>query len=331
MTQPRVILAVDAGGSSTRCMLASTDGSVLGFGTGGPGNHILSGWETTRASFRDATANALRSAGAVAASVAVAVAGSAGVGPNGQGREVIEWLLTDLVPQAARVQATGDMVASFWGALPVPVGVVVTAGTGSVAFGRNPGGRTCQVGGWGHIMGDEGSAYDIATRALRAMARAVDGRAAPTALTPRLIAAIGESSAVDAAVRLYTGSGSREEIASLAVHVTAAAECGDTVAVAILRRAGEELGLMAATALHTLELHNEPVSVSFAGSVFDAGRWVCQPFAAAIQAATPAARIEPPLLSPLGGAFRLATAMLGTVEDDGVIEHLRSELARYGG
>ena len=331
MSQPRVILAVDAGGSTTRCMLASTDGSVLGFGTGGPGNHILSGWETTRASFRDATTHALRCAGAVATTVDVAVAGSAGVGPNGQGREVIEWLLTDLVPPATRVQATGDMVAGFWGALQVPVGVVVTAGTGSVAFGRNPRGNTCQVGGWGHIMGDEGSAYDIATQALRAMARAVDGRAAPTDLTPRLIAAIGGRSAVDAAVRLYTESGSREEIASLAVHVTAAAERGDAVAVAILRRAGEELALMAVTALHMLELQAEPVSVSFAGSVFEAGSWVYEPFAAAVHAAMPAARIEPPLLSPLGGAFRLAIAMLGTAEEDGVIERLRGELARHGG
>ena len=312
-------------------MLASTDGSVLGFGTGGPGNHILSGWETTRASFRDATADALRNAGVAATTVDVAVAGSAGVGPNGQGREVIEWLLSDLVPQAVLVQATGDMVAGFWGALRVPVGVVVTAGTGSVAFGRNPRGGTCQVGGWGHIMGDEGSAYDIATQALRAMARAVDGRAVPTALTPLLIAAIGERSAVDAALRLYTESGSREEIAALAVQVAAAADREDAVAATILRHAGEELGLMAVTALRALDLQSQPVSVSFAGSVFEAGKWVYEPFAAAIHAEAPTARIEPPLLSPLGGAFRLAIAMLGVPEDNGVIERLQSELAMHGG
>jgi N-acetylglucosamine kinase len=225
------------------------------------------------------------------------------------------------------VRAFGDMVAAFWGALREPLGVVVTAGTGSVAFGRNARGHTCQVGGWGHILGDEGSAYDIATQALRAMARAADGRGVPTGLASRLIAALGQTTAVDAALRVYTEPCGREEIAALALQVADAAECGDPVARAIFQSAGAELGLLAVTALRRLELLHESVSVSFAGSVFAAREVVYAPFAAAIQAQAPLARVEPPLLSPLGGAFRLGIEVLGVAYDDRVIQRLQRALA----
>jgi N-acetylglucosamine kinase len=325
-----IILAIDAGGSNTRCLLASAHGSVLGFGTGGPGNHILCGWEVAQASFKEATAQALRAAGTAAVVVDVAVAGSAGVGAKGEGRELVEWLLRDLVPQSTAVQAAGDMVTGFWGALRVPIGVVVTAGTGSVAFGRNARGTICQVGGWGPIMGDEGSAYDIATCGLRAMARATDGRGTPTALDTLLPAALGADTAIDAALRVYTEPVGREDIAALAVEVAAAATAGDRVATEILRRAGEELGLLAVTVLRTLALADEPVSVSFAGSVFQAGRLVYEPFVASLNARAPLARVEPPLLSPLGGAFRMGLEALGITHDDTVIERLRAELPRNG-
>ncbi len=96
-------MAIDAGGTSTRCMLASSDGAVRGIWKGGPANHILSGWETAKASLTDATRQALAAAGS--SDVDVAVIGSAGVGPNGEGCEAVEWLLRELVPGAKQVLA----------------------------------------------------------------------------------------------------------------------------------------------------------------------------------------------------------------------------------
>lgn len=320
----RRILAVDAGGSTTRCVVVGEDGAVQGFGRGGPANHILSGWETARESLRQATAAALGGAGA---GIDVAVVGSAGVGPNGEGHEIVESLLAELVPGAAVVRATGDMVTAFWGALSVPVGVVVSAGTGSVCFGRNAAGATCQVGGWGHIMGDEGSAYDIAVQALRAVARAADGRAAPTALAAGLGAVLGGDQALHLAARVYGEPLNRDQIAALAVAVAAVARDGDATAQDILRRAGEELGWAAAAALRTLGLLEVPVAVSFAGAVFEAGDMVRQPFAATIAAANARARVERPLLPPVGGAVRLAMAELGLRVEAAQVERLRAELA----
>ena len=324
----RAILAIDAGGSTTRCALVGDNGTVYGVGRGGPANHILSGWETARASLQQATSEAMRLAGIRGERVNVVAVGSAGVGSNGEGREVVESLLAELVPNAGVVRATGDMVAAFWGALRTPVGVVVSAGTGSVCYGRNARGVSCQVGGWGHVMGDEGSAYDIATRALRAVARAADGRSVPTAMTGALGAALDVTSAIGIALRVYGEPLSRERLAALAAEVAAVARTGDPTALGILRLAGEELGIAAGAALHNLELLDSPVVVSFAGSVFAAGDLVMDSFRGILAAANSRARIEPPLLPPVGGAYRLGMADLGESVGDDLLERVREELSR---
>jgi N-acetylglucosamine kinase-like BadF-type ATPase len=319
----RILLAIDAGGSGTRCVVASSTGTILGSGSGGAGNHILDGWELAKASLAEATGAALTAAGRPRLDTAVAA--SAGVGAAGEGKEPVEALLAELLPGARVVRATGDMVAALWGALREPIGVVVAAGTGSVCFGRNRAGETRQVGGWGHLMGDEGSAYDIALRALRAVARAEDGRGPATALREHVLRALEASSPIEVALQIY-GSQSRERIASLARVAGEAALGGDEAARAILRDAGEELGLAAASALRVLGL--ESGVVSYAGSVFDAGAAILVPFAATVARAMPAARVEPPFLPVLGGALRLALRDAGEAENAAVLEAWRAALRR---
>jgi N-acetylglucosamine kinase len=301
------LVALDAGGTRTRCAVASSTGRFLGRGDGGPANHILDGWEVARASIAAAVGEGVRSAGP--GGVDAVVAASAGVGARGEGREVIESLLRELVPQARVVLAVGDMVAGLWGALPSGVGAVVTAGTGSVALARNAAGDLWQVGGWGHVMGDEGSGYDVAVRALRAAARATDGRGAPTRLAEALLRRAEVDSLIELALRLYAESWGRDRIAALAAEVAKLAAEGDEIAVSILRRAGEDLALAAVTALRGLGLEAAPVS--YAGSLFDAGAPLLKPFAVAVTRAAPNARVEAPLLPPLGGSLRLAAGAAG--------------------
>lgn len=303
--RPHLILAIDAGGSSTRCLLADSSGTVLAHGRGGAGNHILSGWDVTRASITQAIAQACGDAAVAPTDITCAVAGSAGIGANGEGRELVEWLLRETLP-AARVQAVGDMVAAFWGALAGEVGVVVAAGTGSVCYARNPSGKTCQVGGWGQILGDEGSAYDIAVRALRAGARAADQRGPDTVLTDLTANALGVRSFVEVALRVYGDPMTREAIAALATCVWEAANRGDAVARAILAEAGSELGLAAVTALRTLDLANAVVPVAYTGAVFDAGPLILESFQHTLALACPHAVLRQPEFPPVIGAFKLA-------------------------
>jgi N-acetylglucosamine kinase-like BadF-type ATPase len=319
---PDLILALDAGGSSTRSLMLRRDGTVLGSGRGGPGNHILSGWDTARASIAAAVAGACAVAEVCAGDVAVTVASSAGVGANGEGAEVVEALLRELMP-AARVSAVGDMVAAFWGALNTDFGVVVAAGTGSVCYGRNRAGVSRQVGGWGQIMGDEGSAYDIAVRALRAGARATDGRGPQTALCERFSAALGVGDFIGVAIRVYGEPMPRDEIAKLATTVAETAAAGDAVARDILVKAGRELGLAAITALRALSLNSEPPPVAYTGAVFDAGAPLVDAFCTTISAACPAARIAPAEFPPIIGAFKLALRAAGAEFTPAIAARLR--------
>jgi glucosamine kinase len=318
----RILLAIDAGGTHTRCAIAASDGRLLGRGSGGPGNHILDGWQTARDSLASATAEAIASAGDPR--LDAAVAGSAGVGPNGEGREVVEALLAELLPGAERRRATGDMVAALWGALRTPEGVVVSAGTGSVCLGRNAAGAMRQVGGWGHLMGDEGSAYDIAIRALRAVARAEDGRAPATALRAALLRRAEVGSPIELALQVYGAPHGRERLAGLALAVAEAAGEGDATAREILRHAAEELACAAATAMRALAL--EEGVVSYAGAVFAAGAAILEPFAGYIRQAAPRARVEPPFLPALGGALRLALRDTGDAERLDVLERWRENV-----
>ncbi len=286
-------------------MIARADGTVLAQARTGPGNHILSGWEVARTSISAAIAQVCTAAAAPVETIDCAVAASAGVGANAEGCEVIEALLTEIVP-GARVRAVGDMVAAFWGALAADFGVVVAAGTGAVCYGRNRTGASIQVSGWGQIMGDEGSAYDIAVRGLRAGARALDGRGPRTALLEGIADALGVSGFVEVAFRVYGEPLAREAIAGLATIVCRAATDGDAVAIAILADAGAELGAAAVAALRSLCLADVEAPVAYTGAVFDAGAFIVEPFCRTVRAACPRTVITSAVFPPVVGAFKIA-------------------------
>jgi N-acetylglucosamine kinase-like BadF-type ATPase len=144
--------------------------------------------------------------------------------------------------------------------------VVAIAGTGSVAFAQCADGRRTRAGGWGYIVGDEGSAYDIACQALNAVLKAFDGRGPPTALTPALLAACGAAQPPDLVGYVYGSGVDRHALARLAVHVSRAADEGDVVAMAILDRAGDELAALAAAAARAAGLEGK-VRCGLAGGV----------------------------------------------------------------
>lgn len=319
------VLALDAGGTTTDCWVVGADGTVLGAGRGGPGNHILGSLDVVRVSFAEAIDGALATAGAERSSIAGAVAGCAGIEATGETRGPIEQLLEEFVTDAcAHIAAYGDMVSAFHGALPGGVGVVVNAGTGAVAYGENAAGQAVQVDGWGDLFGDDGSAYAIGRAALRAAAKSLDGRGPETTLITRMPAALGVESMPAAAYAVYGAEAQRTMVAGLAVAVAATAGDGDAVAQEILHDAGAALAATAAACLRRLDLTTrEDARVATAGSVFNAGGLVEQAFAQGLRDAHGAARIVPAVLPPAGGAAKLAWRGLGQTWDDTAVARAR--------
>ncbi len=322
-----VILAIDGGGTTTRCLAIDSDGAVRGSAEAGPSNHILSPWDTVRESIESAIRGAMEEGSLEAKAVACVSLGTAGIGAGGEGKETIEDLAREILP-VERITATGDMVIAFHGAIMEDCGVVANAGTGSVVYGKSPSGAYRQVGGWGHVLGDEGSAYDIAVGGLRAATRFLDGRGESTALVDRIPPALDVSDMIQVAFKVYGLNMSREEIAGLAKIVAEAADDGDEVSRGLLRSAAEELALAVTAAIGELGMKSQRVPVSYVGSVFNSGELVIHPFAEAVTTKYPRADVLPPKFPAIIGAFVLGAEEAGWDVSAQTLTNIKESLSR---
>ena len=168
------------------------------------------------------------------------------------GRTAPNLLAPHLLPIAREVAITNDAEFALAGLDSGP-GVALIAGTGSIALGRDASGRMIQVGGWGHLLGDEGSAYDIGRRAAQAAARAADGRGPTTALLQLVLERWGLTAPRSMIDHAYLTQ-EKAPIASLAPGVLALARRGDHVARAIRRQACEELAQAAIAVIDSLNV-----------------------------------------------------------------------------
>ncbi len=232
-------LGVDAGGTSTRAVVADSAGRVLGVGLGGTGNWQAVGAAEAGATVRAAAAAALAGAGVEAGSLRGSFFGLAGVRTEEE-RAVMGAELASLALGGA-LGVGGDLEAAHAGALGGGAGVVVIAGTGSAAWGRNAAGETWQAGGWGWIVDDKGGGYWLAVRGLAAACEAADGRGAATVLGARSEAFFGAGGLRELLRELHAGRRDRAAVAAFAREVREAAEAGDAVAEELVEEAVREL------------------------------------------------------------------------------------------
>jgi len=166
---------------------------------------------------------------------------------------------------------TTDAAVALAGAVASGLGIVVIAGTGSMALGRNGQGRTARAGGWGYVFGDEGGAFDMVRQAARAALRMEEGWGPATALRAALLDATGSASANEMLHRFYTPEWERSRVASLAPLLGRAAGEGDAVAAHVVNQAAQELAHLAAAVRTQLWEPGEAVNVAYAGGVFESG------------------------------------------------------------
>jgi N-acetylglucosamine kinase-like BadF-type ATPase len=212
----------------------------------------------------------------------------------------------DRALNVSELELVTDAQAALEGALDGKAGVVVIAGTGSIAIGVDETGRQARAGGLGPTLSDEGSGYDIARRALRAITAAFDGRAPETMLTELVCKALGVAGPDDLPSVIYNSDSDPVDIAPLAKLVDEAARAGDEVARGILASAGRELGRLAASVIEKLSLNSIAFRVACVGGVFKSGEFVLQSFRELVLRVSARAEIGPAVYSPAIGAARLA-------------------------
>lgn len=172
---------------------------------------------------------------------------------------ILKHIAGDLPVGAGQLCVVHDSVNALEGATAGQTGLIVIAGTGSVVSrGRNSQGRDLRVGGWGHLFGDEGSAYWIGREAVRALLGAFDQTGEAKQLTPMFFKRLHVSSAYELKDMYYSGCFTRDHLAGLSIWVNEAAEAGDFVVRHILCSAGEELARLALAILSLLFAPADP-------------------------------------------------------------------------
>ncbi len=298
MTTQAYFLGVDGGQSRTTALIGDAQGHVLGAGQAGPCNHA--GASEGRAKLENAVRGSVAQACAEARlDLAQVRFASACLGFSG-GPDDKEEIVRPLIP-AARIEVTNDAWIALAGATAGQPGLIVIAGTGSIALGRNAAGRSARAGGWGYVFGDEGGAFDITRHALRAALRFEEGWGPATSLRAALLEAAAASSANELLHRMYTPEFPRPGIARLARLVDEAARAGDAVAASILVKAAGALASAAAAVRGQLFRADEPALVCPVGGVFRSQ--ILREHFERITSAVPGNTIADPRHGPAAGAW----------------------------
>jgi N-acetylglucosamine kinase-like BadF-type ATPase len=321
-----VILAIDGGGSRTRCLAIDHPCQVISQSESGPSNHLLVARDVVKRSLTEAISQALKSAGLDREDVVCIAAGMAGIDFDGAGAAEMQTLLREMGFE--NLVLNGDMVIAHAGALELKPGVVALAGTGSAILGIGADGQRVKVGGWGPVYGDEGSAYRIAQMALRAAARGYDGRGPATALTERLLRALDLVEFRETVSRIYVEGMEPREIAALSRVAYEVAEGGDEVARRIFFRAGEELAESVEAAIRQLGLSQREVAVSYQGSVLESCALLRERFEETLGREEPKCLLLPPRFEAVIGAYLLGRNALGWVVDSNVLDDLERNIVR---
>ena len=189
-------------------------------------------------------------------------------------------------------------------------GIVIVSGTGSIAYGRDAEGRASRAGGWGYLLGDEGSGYWIGRLALRAVVRHADGRGRITSLTPRLLNHFGVQKASELINAVYHEELSPGSIAALARYVQQSRDEGDMVASGILNRAADELMTAATAVMARLDLADKAFTFVLAGGMFHAVPWLSDQLQLLLPTLASRSRVMRLEEEPALGAVQLAIAEL---------------------
>lgn len=308
--QPVYVIGVDAGGTKTQAVVVDGNGRILSWGKGGPANPNRVSSERLRASLQQAINSALSGDDSPSPQAVAAVCLGVAGGRGSQG------LISETVVKLGirgTITVVGDTTIAFWGAIRRAYGVIVIAGTGSIAYGVSPRGDTATAGGRGYLIGDEGSAYDIGRAGIMAAVRAYDGRGPATALLERVLQFFHLEAADQVIPVIYDPSNDdgRTRISDFAPLVTQAAREGDTVSRDILNSAGHELGWTAVAVARKLALCEREFELALIGGVFQAEDLIIPSLRDVVLRAAPKARIFVSHRPPALGAARLALREIG--------------------
>lgn len=308
----RYVLGVDIGSSKTHALVVREDGTLLGAGEAGAGNHQMVGYVGMAEVLRAASGQALAAAGLHAEQLAAAGLGVSGYDWPSQLPQMLGAVREAGISAPAEV--VNDAVLGLVAGAPELWGLALVAGSGSNCRGRDRHGREGRVAGEGVPFGEYGGGAELAFLSFQAVSRAWSLRGPATSLSDALIAEVGATSLDDLIEGVSVG---RYQVSNrVAPRVFVAAQAGDAVATELLAQLGRGLADMAAGVIRQLALEYEEFPVVLVGSLFKGGSLLTEPLAQALHAVAPGAWLTPLRTPPVAGGALLALQRLGPVTAD---------------
>jgi N-acetylglucosamine kinase-like BadF-type ATPase len=309
----RFILGVDGGATKTLAAVLDLQGRALHLAHGGPSNEDAVGPQAAVHALLATADEAIARAGIAPEDLAAAVLAVAGTDTDAMAANVraarSEWIVVN------------DVVGAWATATGAGPGIAAISGTGSNVFGVGADGRAWRAGGWGHLLGDEGSGYWFGVQSIKAALRDREASGPETALSDAAPAFFGAPSVEALASMVYSKPLTKGEIAAFATETAKLAERGDAVARELYERGARELGQQIAAVIHMTGVAAGPdggyadFPLGLTGSAFKAGAVFIEPLTRAIHEHAPRARVFTVQMAPVGGSLLLAARACGCGEE----------------
>lgn len=301
-------LGIDGGGTKTICAVGDA-ARLLATATSGPSNIVRVGEAQARASLQEAVRQACAAAGIAPEQVAYTYVGASGAGRS-EVAEIVRRMLAEIL--STPIDVSGDMQIALEAAFDTGPGVIVNAGTGSFAYGRNPQGKTARAGGWGFAISDEGSAHWIGRAAVGAVLRAADGTDESSEARRGLqqsafLSALFKAWGVTTIADLARAANSIPP-ADFSALFSAVATAKDDLATQVLTAAGRGLARMTGLVIRRLftASHAEAVPLAITGSVFRQAPLARDVFYNELRQLDSRIEARTQIVEPVEGALRLA-------------------------
>lgn len=312
-----LVVGVDGGATKTAAVLADGSGVPLARSVTGPSNFQIIGPEEAGKAILKAVEECCAAAGFKVTEVDAVVAGLTGAGREVDQKRMAEALVTIAASRNVslkNLRIVTDALIALEGAFRGAPGVILIAGTGSIALGKKSEGSVARAGGWGRVIGDEGSGYAIGRAGMAAICRHLDGRGQSTLLTGMVASTFGLSTQEEIIRHVY-----REgfDLGSIAPLVLQCAGDGDAVCLAILRSAAADLVDHVRAVLRQMGISDGRARLALAGGVLAGGGLFSKILRRDLAEQFPSIAIHEPELSPAEGAALMAIKLLSASTTSG--------------
>ena len=297
------VLGIDAGGTKTMCLLANDRGEVLAQTRASGANLQVMGEFGVEKILHRVMDETL---GDLDIKLDAICLGIAGVDRPRDAQTIRDVMRR--IGQKTRTVVVNDALVALVAGAGEQAGVVVVAGTGSIAYGHDAEGRAARAGGWGYLLGDEGGGFWIGRSALSAVVRQFDQRGPATLLTDLVLAHMQLSTPAEVIHAIYDRGLQRHSIAGLAGVVQRAMEAGDAVAGEILDRAATELAAAASSVVTRLGMRGDVFPTVLAGGMFKGIPSLVTAVTTRLAEVAPRSEVRRLEIEPANGAVTLALA-----------------------